>query len=429
MLPSSFSLSALRSNSDSEKRSRKSSLRERGSLEPSHSHRHRQPDEPVILASKEPPLADPAPSPDRLRSKSRNWSARVSALLPPLMNPTPDSPPQSVRRNRVASSPIETHRPVPTPTPPFASQHLQVSPSGTPTDPVGPAESLDSPYPPSPASPVRLSLRQSSAASASLSRLDMATISLVSSPEATPSTLSPEPRSAALARLESSAAQAVSPRSPVADGNGDTQKQNKLQKAVRQSRRRSKSLHQLPLISEPRPAASGDVSNFPSEFRGRRSFSAQVPSLATDGQPGLRLTPPPPSADPQPRPSKGSSQSPSGGRFRRSWFPGGLRSRSSSADPSKKSKSYAWIMSDDQTQIDYNTSFLKNGEKVIQDKPLKPPPLLTCRSPAGPRTLERKWGRSCLPVPERQRMRTLVQGARVHRELFVRLFRTDPIRV
>ncbi|KAF4581070.1 choriogenin hminor [Ophiocordyceps camponoti-floridani] len=70
---------------------------------------------------------------------------------------------------------------------------------------------------------------------------------------------------------------------------------------------------------------------------------------------------------PQPplRPPKGgSSQSPTRGRVRRSWFPGAGRSRSSSKKPAKRIKSYAWIMSDDPIPPGYNTSFLQRGEKV-----------------------------------------------------------------
>ncbi|XP_044724724.1 uncharacterized protein HRG_02620 [Hirsutella rhossiliensis] len=365
MLPSSFSLSALRSNSDSEKRSRKSSIRDRGNLEPTRSQRHRQHDEPVILHSKEALQGEPVPPPNRLRSKSRTWSARVSSFLPPLISSTADSPPQPVRR-KTAAEPTEPRPPLPPPPPPYASQDSPASPSGPPTNDAARAESLESPSSPSSYSPTDLSIRQSSAAAASMPHLDTASITLVSSPEATPtapsSTSSPESRPAALARLES-AAQTGARGSHVAEGSADSQKQSKLQKAVRQSRRRSKSLHQMPLISEPRPAP-GDDSTFPPELRGRRSFSAQAPSIVAGDTPGLRLTPPPPSANLRPRSSKGSSQSPSRGRFRRSWFPGGLRSRSSSVDPSKKSKSYAWIMSDDKTQVEYNTSLLKNGEKV-----------------------------------------------------------------
>lgn len=61
--------------------------------------------------------------------------------------------------------------------------------------------------------------------------------------------------------------------------------------------------------------------------------------------------------------SKTSSDGESRGRLRRSWLPGG-RSRSASKDLKKMSASAAWIMSQD-NQVDYNTQFLTNGEKVM----------------------------------------------------------------
>ncbi|KAL6886537.1 hypothetical protein HDV57DRAFT_392348 [Trichoderma longibrachiatum] len=86
------------------------------------------------------------------------------------------------------------------------------------------------------------------------------------------------------------------------------------------------------------------------EPRGR-SVSAQVNSTMMDGS---RL-----STAPNLRPVSGISQSPTRRKLRRSWMPG--RSRSNSVDANNKLA--AWVISQD-NQTEYNTAFLKNGEKV-----------------------------------------------------------------
>jgi hypothetical protein len=70
------------------------------------------------------------------------------------------------------------------------------------------------------------------------------------------------------------------------------------------------------------------------------------------------------------------SQSPSrAAKVRRSWLPGGGRSRSNS-EVSNVVKSEAWVMADE-TQAEYNSSLLRNGEKVTQTQP----GLVFCRIP------------------------------------------------
>ncbi|KJZ73577.1 hypothetical protein HIM_07133 [Hirsutella minnesotensis 3608] len=193
---------------------------------------------------------------------------------------------------------------------------------------------------------------------------DMSSISIPSSddhPTAPTATSSPSADSTTLAKFESTSPRKSSWNSPSEPSDGSP-KQGKLQKgSSRQSRRRSKSLGQqrkpnISVVTQP-DLPSNPTSPMPS-LRGRRSFSAQTPSIVTTSDA------PPPPAVLQTRTATGSSQSPPRGRFRKSWFPGGLRSRSNSADPAKKRRSYAWVMSDDNAQADYNTSFLKNGEKV-----------------------------------------------------------------
>lgn len=95
-----------------------------------------------------------------------------------------------------------------------------------------------------------------------------------------------------------------------------------------------------------------------------RSISAQPPlngKLQADGSRAVS-SPIDPNTFPRPM-SKHDSDSESRGRVRRSWLPGGGRSRSGSKDLKKMSASKAWILAPD-SQADYNTYFLANREKV-----------------------------------------------------------------
>ncbi|KAM0258414.1 hypothetical protein ACHAQJ_003891 [Trichoderma viride] len=89
------------------------------------------------------------------------------------------------------------------------------------------------------------------------------------------------------------------------------------------------------------------------EPRGR-SVSARVNSTIMEG--GSRL-----STSTNLRPMSTINQSPTRRKLRRSWMPG--RSRSNSMDANHANNMEAWVMSDD-TKVEYNTAFLKNGEKV-----------------------------------------------------------------
>ncbi|RFU71753.1 hypothetical protein TARUN_10509, partial [Trichoderma arundinaceum] len=88
------------------------------------------------------------------------------------------------------------------------------------------------------------------------------------------------------------------------------------------------------------------------EPRGR-SVSARVNSTIMDGS---RL-----SMSTNLRPVSGVSQSPTRRKLRRSWMPG--RSRSSSIDANHANSLPAWVISDE-NRAEYNTAFLRNGEKV-----------------------------------------------------------------
>ena len=138
-------------------------------------------------------------------------------------------------------------------------------------------------------------------------------------------------------------------------------RQGKLQKENHEDRSRRNSLQQ-PTIGQAHAELQTAVSGSGAEQRGRRVVSAQTPppEVNTKANRVSSLPLGPLSANR----SDGGSQSPSRGRRRRSWLPGG-RSRSNSVEVTGKGQntSYAWVMSDD-TQAEYNPSFLKNGEKV-----------------------------------------------------------------
>lgn len=107
----------------------------------------------------------------------------------------------------------------------------------------------------------------------------------------------------------------------------------------------------------------------PKEMPRVRSSSAQAVPRTSGGDHSRTVSTPM-----EPRPlSRQSNDGESRGRLRRSWMPGG-RSRSASKDMSKElsSKEWkklpadkAWILSSD-NHADYNTAFLKNGDKVNQ---------------------------------------------------------------
>lgn len=114
------------------------------------------------------------------------------------------------------------------------------------------------------------------------------------------------------------------------------------------------------------------------EPRGR-SVSARVHSTVMDGS---RL-----STSANIRPVSGVSQSPTRRKLRRSWMPG--RSRSNSMEANHGNNMAAWVISED-NKTEYNTAFLRNGEKV-REPITHPNRLMTMANTGitqGPRTLE-----------------------------------------
>ncbi|PNY25670.1 Uncharacterized protein TCAP_04395 [Tolypocladium capitatum] len=350
MLPPSFSLSALRPNFDPGQRSRKSPRRTSSpDLFKPRPHDHPHGPAAAVAASREDLAGAPVPPPNRLRGKSKTWAARVSSLFPPLMSHDADPSPQTIPRKPLSIMP-------PTELPPPPPYHLYDSTTPGPSNDglanIVAVEARPAPTPP----PTGLALQLNSIMS--LPELDMGELSLLASGNPhimEPTPPSPETKRATLTKREP-AALTCTPR-----GDDDAAKQGKLQKETREPRRRSNSPQQHHLSDlQPGPAARGR--SIIAEPRGRRSMSAQTPSVTTDAAPGFRVVSGPVGV--RPLSAKDRSQSPSRGRLRRSWLPGGGSSRSNSVDVGNSFKTDAWVMSDDAVRAEYNSTFLKNGEKV-----------------------------------------------------------------
>jgi hypothetical protein len=234
---------------------------------------------------------------------------------------------------------------------------------------------------------------------------------------------SPEVQRAAMSPQEPSMPPPPIPTSPsetFSNGGGKLRKENPA------SRTRSGSLQHAPSNSyggEIQALKTRQTS--PAPDRGRRSSSVQSPNNRSSNTKSRVVSTP---LAIRPGSSKGeASQSPSRGRLRRSWLPGG-RSRSNSMDVSNKNTSTAWVLSDD-TQAEYNASFLKNGEKVSDvTSPLELIFGVNLCARLGSGTLERKRSCTCLPVSQGKWPRAIVQGSGVHYQLILAFQRTHPTR-
>ncbi|CEJ85807.1 hypothetical protein VHEMI03921 [[Torrubiella] hemipterigena] len=137
----------------------------------------------------------------------------------------------------------------------------------------------------------------------------------------------------------------------------------KLRKDSPGSRRRSNSYQSSTVPPPPQLGIKSRATATIPEPRGR-SVSSHPTVAVTDMSPISIPVPPIPMA--RASSAQPANQSPSRGRVRRSWMPGS-RSRSNSVEVSQAlgstSSSQAWIMGEE-NKSDYNTSFLKNAEKV-----------------------------------------------------------------
>ncbi|KHN99923.1 uncharacterized protein MAM_01847 [Metarhizium album ARSEF 1941] len=316
--------------------------------------------------SKHPPAASPTqPPPNTRLRKSRSWGHRISSFVPLLTPDTADT--HLGYRKSVALSNMMSPQTPPPPPPYVASEvedeasssrkkskpirslgasgndvaalHLQESPRAQTRPKARPVPPIPESEPP---------------------KIPEFAISL--SDDQTPEILVPTPPSpdlqyVALTKQEPAAQPGAWTDSDAAANRNEAQKQKqpKLQKETRKPRPRSNSLFQ-PKVPEPQPSINVHPRQTSpmSEPRGRRSVSGQT-SLAPSGS--ASLAPNSRSAS-----SHDGSRSPTRVKLRRSWLPGGARPRSES-EVTNSVKPEAWIMSEE-TRVEYNPSFLKNGEKV-----------------------------------------------------------------
>ncbi|OAA48771.1 hypothetical protein NOR_02021 [Metarhizium rileyi] len=309
--------------------------------------------------TKEQQEASPAqPTSQPQLRDSHSWAARTSSLTPVLTPDTAGSPPAPIRRKPVG---LKMSPPLTPPPPPYVASEAEDEARGSRHEcSVGLDELGDA------------------VAATHLQQLPRAEIRTVPpehefeytevdpelafsfSTHQTPEILAPIPpspdaRHATLAKQEAATRNEAWQLDGAADNEGESLNQSSLQQDNHNSRSRSSSLFQSAKLSEPQPIymSSRPTSPIP-ESRGRGSLSAQT-SLAPSGSGSL--APHSRSAS-----SHEGSQSPTRAKRRRSWLPGGGRSRSNS-EVSNGPKSEAWVLSDE-TQVEYNSQFLKNGEKV-----------------------------------------------------------------
>ena len=287
--------------------------------------------------------------------RSQTWGARVSSLNPLLTQDEIDLHRQSIQRKPL---PVSISPPETPPPPPYESREgsprskpvglgladvpEDVSEDGTLDlldtigafpDPSGPFDTSDfsfsaatnetpdmiAPVPPSPPSALDT---------------PMASVRMPTPPPL------PPPSSSLTARKGSHS-----------ESESESHGPGKLQKA-----RPPKSVRQNAKVTEPTPNVRPRISTSPAPVtRGRTSIAVQVP---TSLQSPSGLTPTLAVQDGSPSPSRG--------RIRRSWLPGGGRSRSNSTEVSGLPNAEAWVMSEE-TMADYNTSLLKNAEKVCTE--------------------------------------------------------------
>ena len=333
-------------------------------LLPSFSQRHtpspeRQPS-PVL---KDHGSGEPVP-PRLLSRKARTWD-RFTSFLPSLT--THDTDPQqtgSVRRKPI--SPMSPPPPPPsTAAPPPYRLHDPHSPPGIDPRAAPPVPRV--PLAPPPKPPTDAVCRDSPSPPLLSTHIPTTSFSAQYLPNPqimAPTPPSPDMKRATLTKKEP-AARAGTQRSSSStidsSSQGDSPRQ-KLQKENHDNRPRRNSIQQ-PKAGQAHANLQAAVSGPTIEHRGRRVVSSQTPTLPADPRDGTRVASLPVGQPPVTARSNGGRESPSGTRPRRSWLPGGGRSRSNSVEVSKGGpEAYAWVLDDNHAE--YNPSFLKNGEKV-----------------------------------------------------------------
>ncbi|KAM0341325.1 hypothetical protein ACHAPU_010068 [Fusarium lateritium] len=309
---------------------------------------------------------------------SRFWGNRLSSFLPSLAVPAESSETsKSAPTPAVPSAPAAAGSPAPTKSSSPTDTSTTTNTAATPPTTVDDSASSTTPsvieptlrmtndyhdalayqgdgqhqplHAGSPPSPDSIPTRSSDSLDGHLSPNPQIMAPIPPSPEVSQATMSPQ---------EYNMSPPVTPNSPPAVSSSGTRK---LRKENPAGRPRSGSLqHASSGSNSDSIQALKTRTTSPMPDRGRRSNSVQSPNNRNNITKSRIVSTP---LAPRPDSSKGEvSQSPTRGRIRRSWLPGG-RSRSNSVDVSNANASAAWILSDE-TQAEYNASFLKNGEKV-----------------------------------------------------------------
>mgnify|MGYP000874971612 CR=1 FL=1 len=299
-------------------------------------------------------LSDGEPVPPRPLGKAKTWGNRISSIIPSLMSNSTDT----LHKKTMGDSAMAPPPPPPDtapPPPPTESkdQHRNTLVKSPP--PV---------WRPSNGLPI------SASTPALTTELPNFSFSTDEAPQINNIPPSPEMKRAILTKQEP-AAKTGSQRSETPSSleqaspeGSPKQIGGKLRKENTDARPRRNSLQQAGRDSPQLvlPPMAGDEGNL--EARGRRSISAQQPVMMKDAGPGSRVSSLPIDGSSSLAPNPERPDSPGRGRNRRSWFPGG-RSRANSADvKANQPKSFAWVMSDDAAQAEYNPAFLRNGDKV-----------------------------------------------------------------
>ncbi|KAH7493438.1 hypothetical protein FOMA001_g985 [Fusarium oxysporum f. sp. matthiolae] len=314
---------------------------------------------------------------------STRWRNRLSSFLPSLVlpsEPTPKSvptPPVPAAPSASASAVTAAVSPAPTKSSSPTDTSTTTNTAATPPTTVDDSASSTTPsiidptvrmtsdyhdalthqahgqYQPghagSPPSPDSIPTRGSDSLDGSLNPQPQIMAPIPPSPEVQRATMSPQEPNMPPPPIP------TSPSDNVSSGSGKLRKENPAARSRSGSLQHTSSNSNGDSIQALKTRQTSPVPD-----RGRRSSSVQSPNSRNNNTKSRVVSTP---LAIRPGSSKGdASQSPTRGRLRRSWLPGG-RSRSNSMDVSNTSTSTAWVLSDD-TQAEYNASFLKNGEKV-----------------------------------------------------------------
>ncbi|KDN62409.1 putative choriogenin Hminor [Colletotrichum sublineola] len=335
-----------------------------------------KPVEPVLVPSR--PLTN---------RKSRSWGDRLSALFPSLIIQPTDQPqaqpqaaqPQLQQQLPIHRKPLPADPPASAPTDSASSYHTTDNPTVRPVTSsvlglgiVTPTlDSLDPPPPPPPSDappPVPGKIAHAPTyppATSSHSAIQHPLVSPSEPPSPTtpnmmaapmPPSEAPPPVPAKLRKDKNFPLPPTDHASPRVVSQPETTSPAKLRKESVEPRKRSNSFLEnrkstFPMLGVRAPSPGPDA-------RGRSTSANPTGARTNTGSSQTTVQ----------TPGSNESQSPTRddrrGRLRRSWLPGGDKSRSNSQDVTAAiQNSQAWVLSPD-TPGEYNTSFLLNAEKV-----------------------------------------------------------------